>query len=182
MSLRGVRGWVAVLEGSLGRLVCDGLRLYTRTLFTRFSSLMYRTVKSTDKGAAGLEVQMEGGMSMSTFDDKIENTNNSNLHPYNHSLHPSPPTTLQTPQRGSWSLSMESYDSSFSSQEYTPNCSTLGGIDTRVDELIETLSEKHKMLENCSRIKSPDSDTLLNLEFTLGRTSQQVDDWILKQK
>ncbi|KAL8230881.1 hypothetical protein R6Q57_000659 [Mikania cordata] len=154
---------------------------------------MYRTVKSTDKGAAGHEdmdiinqrtpmtlLQMEGDMS--TFDDKIDNTNNSNLHPYNHS----PLTTLQTPQRGSWSLSMESYDSSFSSQEYTPNCSTLGEIDTRVDEHEKSvpLSEKHKMLENCCKIQSlvSVSDILPNLEFTLGRPSRQVEDWILQQK
>ncbi|KAI7729711.1 hypothetical protein M8C21_020916 [Ambrosia artemisiifolia] len=146
---------------------------------------MYRTVKSTDKGAAGVGemdminsktlVQMEGGLS--TFDDKMDNTNNSNQ---------SPPTTLQTSQRRSWSLSMESYDSSFSNQDYTPNCSTLGGTDTRVDEDEKSLhlSEKHKMLVNCSRFKSPDSesDMLPNLEFTLGRPSQHVDDWILKQK
>ncbi|GKE86441.1 hypothetical protein Tco_1560183, partial [Tanacetum coccineum] len=56
---------------------------------------MYRTVKSTDKGAAGLEdigminprtlLQMEDGLSQ--FDDKIDDTNN-----------PSRPTTLQTSQ------------------------------------------------------------------------------------
>ncbi|XP_076919609.1 putative transcription factor KAN4 [Bidens hawaiensis] len=127
---------------------------------------MYRTVKSTDKGAAGLAeidminprtqrtlLQMEG--SMSTFDDKLDNTN--------HSLYPTPPATLQTPQRGSWSLSAESYDSSFSNQEHMPNCSTLGGIDTKVDELETSLqlSEKHM---------------IPNLEFTLGRPSQHMDD------
>ncbi|KAK1433537.1 hypothetical protein QVD17_10448 [Tagetes erecta] len=127
---------------------------------------MYRTVKSTDKGAAeladtdminprtpGTLLEMEGGMS--TFDDST------NRHPCNHSLHTSvSPTTLQTPQRGSWSLSVDAYDhSSFSSQEYTPNHSTLGGVDTRVDS---------------------DSNMLPNLEFTLGRPSQQVDGWIVR--
>ncbi|KAF5792416.1 putative transcription factor MYB-HB-like family [Helianthus annuus] len=133
---------------------------------------MYRTVKSTDKGAAGFAdmdminprtprtlLQMEGGMS--TFDEKMDDTNN-----------PNPPTTLQTSPRGAWSLSMESYDSSFSSQDYTTNCSTLGRTDIMVDEHETSLHliEEHKMLENCSRIKSQVSSGMLpNLEFTLGR-------------
>ncbi|KAK9066703.1 hypothetical protein SSX86_014026 [Deinandra increscens subsp. villosa] len=143
---------------------------------------MYRTVKSTDKGAGGVAdmdmmnpttpMTVEGGMS--TFDDKMDNI----------TTHPSPLTTLQKPQRGSWSLSMESNDSSFSSQEHTPNCSTLGGIDTTVEkhETSLHLSENHNKLQDCSRIKSPDSDMLPDLEFTLGRPGRQVEDWILKGK
>ncbi|KAJ0818738.1 putative transcription repressor KANADI [Helianthus annuus] len=67
---------------------------------------------------------------------------------------------------------MESYDSSFSSQDYTTNCSTLGRTDIMVDEHETSLHliEEHKMLENCSRIKSQVSSGMLpNLEFTLGR-------------
>ncbi|PWA57968.1 homeodomain-like superfamily protein [Artemisia annua] len=131
---------------------------------------MYRTVKSTDKGAAGLEdigminprtlLQMKDGLS--PFDDNIDDPNN-----------PSRPTTLQTSQREPWSLSMDTHDSSFSSQEYTPNCSTLGAIDAKVDELEASLhlTGKDKKFGNSSRNKSsdsdPSSDRLLNLEFTL---------------
>ncbi|KAJ0894671.1 putative transcription factor MYB-HB-like family [Helianthus annuus] len=201
MSLRGVPGWVPVLEGSFGRLVCDGLRRYTLTLFMQFNSLvamkvstpksvlelmnvkdltlahvkshlqMYRTVKSTDKGAAGFAdmdminprtprtlLQMEGVCQRLMRKWMILTTPTHRLH-YKH------------PQ-GAWSLSMESYDSSFSSQDYTTNCSTLGRTDIMVDEHETSLHliEEHKMLENCSRIKSQVSSGMLpNLEFTLGR-------------
>ncbi|KAI3777421.1 hypothetical protein L1987_47221 [Smallanthus sonchifolius] len=127
-----------------------------------FSSLvamkMYRTVKSTDKGPAGPEA-------ISTFDDT-----NANMYLYDHFLLPSPPTTLQTPKRGSFPLSMESYSNS-PTQEYTPKCSTLGRIDTKVNEHEVSLhfTQKHKMLENSSWIKSTDSDRIPNLEFTLGK-------------
>nr|XP_043618186.1 probable transcription factor KAN4 [Erigeron canadensis] len=157
---------------------------------------MYRTVKSTDKGEAGLVdmnminprtpkslLQMEG------FDnDKNDDTNNSSsLHLSNHTtdLRPSPPTTLQT--RAPWSLCMETYDSSFPSQGYVPKCSTPRTNDSKVDEyeLSLQMSEKDKNMKN-SKIKSSDSDSdsdsgrLLNLEFTLGRSSRQKDDLILK--
>ncbi|KAI3767320.1 hypothetical protein L2E82_17415 [Cichorium intybus] len=154
---------------------------------------MYRTVKTTDKGAVGLTdidminprtpetlLQMEGGIS--PFDNKVINTNNSNLHLSNHSLHPSRPTTLQTTQRGSWASSMEKHESSFSCKEYMRNTSDVGVIDTKVGEheVSLHLSENDKKLESSSRIKSSDSNRLLNLEFTLGRSSRQMEDWALK--
>ncbi|KAI7746936.1 hypothetical protein M8C21_020665 [Ambrosia artemisiifolia] len=75
-------------------------------------------------------------------------------------------------------LERESH-SSFSTQEYT-----LGGIDTKVDEHDASLhltQKAHKMLENSRCIKSLDSESskMPNLEFTLGRLSQQLDDRIL---
>ncbi|KVI06617.1 probable transcription factor KAN4 [Cynara cardunculus var. scolymus] len=154
---------------------------------------MYRTVKSTDKGAAGLAdmgminpriprtlLQMEGDIS--PFDDKIDDTNNSSLNQSHNSIHPSRPTTLQTSQRGLWSLSMDTYDSSFSTEEYTPNCSTLGAIDITVNEREASLhlSEKDRKLENNSSNKSSNSSRLLNLEFTLGRPGRQMDERILE--
>ncbi|KAJ0441640.1 putative transcription factor MYB-HB-like family [Helianthus annuus] len=134
---------------------------------------MYRTVKSTDKGPAGLAdmdminqvtpktaLDIEGGIS--TFDDHTNSCN-----PYL--------------ERGSWPLAVESH-SSLSTQEYT-----LGGIDRKVDEHEASLhlTQKHKMLDNSRCIKSPDletSDMMPNLEFTLGRLSQQLEDRILKRE
>ncbi|KAI3759018.1 hypothetical protein L6452_06591 [Arctium lappa] len=154
---------------------------------------MYRTVKSTDKGAAGVadmgminprtpRTLLQTARDISTFDDKIDDINNSNLHRSHNYFHPSRPTTLQTSQRGLWSLSMDTYDSSFSSQEYTPNCSTLGAIDIKVDESGPSLhlSEKDRKLENNGSIKSSNSNRLPNLEFTLGRPGRQMDEWILE--
>lgn len=152
---------------------------------------MYRTVKSTDKEAAALAdmvminprtpetlLQMQGGISQT--DDKIIEANNSNLHLSNHSHHPSRATTLQTTQRGSWSSTMEKYDSRFLSQEYMRNCSEHGVIDNKVDEhdLSLHLSENDMKLESSSRTKSLDSNRLLNLEFTLGRPSRQMEDCV----
>ncbi|XP_076918478.1 putative transcription factor KAN4 [Bidens hawaiensis] len=124
---------------------------------------MYRTVKITDKGPAGLaDRDMINSVTPKTIFDmdggilKFVDTNSSN--PYL--------------SRGSWSLSMESY-SNFS--EYTRNCSTLQGIDTKPDEHKAWLSltQKHKMLENNTWNKSPNSNMMPNLDFTLGRLSQQ---------
>ncbi|KAL4583642.1 hypothetical protein LXL04_008223 [Taraxacum kok-saghyz] len=154
---------------------------------------MYRTVKSTDKEAAEVAdmgmmnprtpetlLQMEGGLSI--FQNKIIDTNHSNLHLSNHSLHPSRPTTLQTAQRGSWSSSMEEYHSSFSSKQNMRNCSALGVIDTKVDEHDASLhlSDSDMKLESSSRIMSSTSNRLLNLEFTLGRPCRQMEDRVLK--
>ncbi|XP_076940245.1 putative transcription factor KAN4 [Bidens hawaiensis] len=141
---------------------------------------MYRTVKSTDKGPAGFaDRDMISSMTPKTTLDKdggeFVDTNSSNSYLYDHSLHESPPTTvLEIPERGSWSLSMESY-SSFSTQEYTRNCSTLEGIDTKPNEhkAWVSLTQKHKMLEHSTWNKSPNSNMMPNLEFTLGRLSQQ---------
>ncbi|KAL8217683.1 hypothetical protein R6Q57_021056 [Mikania cordata] len=145
---------------------------------------MYRTVKSTDKGAAELaDMDMMNPMTQNTILDidggisTLDDTKASNPHLFDHSIHdPSPPTALETPQRGSWPLSMESY-SGFSTEEYTSNCSTFGGE----HETSLHLMQKPKMLGNSSYwIKSPyldsNSDPMPNLEFTLGSHQAKPDD------
>lgn len=147
---------------------------------------MYRTVKSTDKGAAGQEqtemglyqrtemYEVEGGGSGVSCDKATEHTININL---SYSINRSSESaTLQKPQGGSWSSSLETNDWSHSSQENALTYSTPGTNDDKVDghEAALHLSEREEeILENSSLSSS--SNMLLNLEFTLGRPSWQMD-------
>ncbi|KAK2969398.1 hypothetical protein RJ640_020341 [Escallonia rubra] len=145
---------------------------------------MYRTVKSTDKGTGEGQTDMGLNQRMGIVEaearlscDKADGTNSSySLDP----LPPSPLSTLQkahrTESRSSWSSSLETSDWSQPCKENTPSYSPLGTNDDKVDgheaAAVQFSKEEVKKLDN-SYLSS--SEMLLNLEFTLGRASWQMD-------
>ncbi|ESR48129.1 putative transcription factor KAN4 [Citrus sinensis] len=141
---------------------------------------MYRTVKSTDKGSGqgqtdmGLNqrtgvVDLEGGLSCAKSDT------NSSLHPT-----PSSPqaTSQQKRQRGSLP-SMETNNRSISNSGNAMTYSHFKANDTKGDgrKTAVHMSDNNKVeverLDSSSLTAS--DDKLLNLEFTLGRPSWQMD-------
>ncbi|KAK9271441.1 hypothetical protein L1049_027032 [Liquidambar formosana] len=140
---------------------------------------MYRTVKSTDKGTGqgqtdiGLNqrtgiVEVEGGL---TSCQEADASTCYSLNP----LPPSPPTLKKT-QRGSGSLSMETNNPGRSMQENPLTYSHFTANDTKAEGHEAALhvsdeGENEKLDSSCLS----SSDMLLNLEFTLGRPSWQMD-------
>ncbi|XVF74134.1 hypothetical protein PTKIN_Ptkin13bG0035800 [Pterospermum kingtungense] len=136
---------------------------------------MYRTVKSTDKGSGQGQtdmtlnqrtgiVDLEGRLSSVKAD-----TNSS------YSLKPSPTSPQPTPQRtqnGSWLSSMEANNLSISGHG---NDSTFKPIDAKVDGGKEVGNVSDRMTERFDSSSLSPSDMFLNLEFTLGRPSWQMD-------
>ncbi|KAK8572533.1 hypothetical protein V6N13_048125 [Hibiscus sabdariffa] len=133
---------------------------------------MYRTVKSTDKGSdMGLTqsteiVDLEERLSCGKADD----TNHS------HSFKPltsSPQTKLQRTQSDSWLSSMETNNSSKSSHG---NGLALAWNDAKVGVGKAELHVSDNLLkERLDSSSLSPSDKLLNLEFTLGRPTWQLD-------
>ncbi|KAL4272915.1 hypothetical protein GQ457_13G020010 [Hibiscus cannabinus] len=130
---------------------------------------MYRTVKSTDKGSdMGLTqsteiVDLEERLSCGKADDTD----------HFQSFKPSPQTKLQRTQSDSWLSSMETNNSSKSSHG---NGLALTWKDAKVGvekAELHVSGNLHKERLDSSSL-SP-SDKLLNLEFTLGRPSWQLD-------
>ncbi|KAI3673126.1 hypothetical protein L6452_39241 [Arctium lappa] len=129
---------------------------------------MYRTVKSTDKGAAGL------------LSDQMQVINSKTSLPFlevKGGISISPPTALQS-QRRSWTSSLETNDSHYPMKEHTssdhcPSPLIITNDSTKADEVeVVTLhmSKKMKLRTNSSSL---DSEKMLNLDFTLG--SRQID-------
>ncbi|XP_031279313.1 probable transcription factor KAN4 [Pistacia vera] len=139
---------------------------------------MYRTVKSTDKGSGqgqtdtGLNqrtgvVDANGGLSCGKTDTKP-----SSLNP----LLASPQPTQQKCQRGSVP-SMETDDErSISDNANALTYSHFKGNDTKVDGRRAALHvSDHNVVERLDSNSLAPSDKFLNLEFTLGRPSWQMD-------
>lgn len=140
---------------------------------------MYRTVKSTDKGSGQgqtdmrlnqrtVVVDLERGLSCAKSD------NNSSLHPP-----PSSPqtTSLQKGQRGSLP-SVEKNNRSISSPGNAMKYSHFKANDTKGDGRKTALHMSDNNEVEVERLDSSTlsaSDKLLNLEFTLGRPSWQMD-------
>uniref|UniRef100_A0A5B6Z5G4 Putative transcription factor KAN4 isoform X2 n=1 Tax=Davidia involucrata TaxID=16924 RepID=A0A5B6Z5G4_DAVIN len=137
---------------------------------------MYRTVKSTDKGTG--QGQTDKGLNQRTGMVEVEaglSCEKADTNP-SYSINPSPPPPiLPKAQRGSGSSSMETNEWSHSSQENALSYSQFGANNTKVDrhEAALHMSEREKERLDSSSLSS--SDMLLNLEFTLGRPSWQMD-------
>ncbi|KAM7518286.1 hypothetical protein LguiB_017248 [Lonicera macranthoides] len=134
---------------------------------------MYRTVKSTDKGTG--EGQTDMGLNQRTGMVEVEaaagfhcdNAINT-IPPYSTSPS-STTTTLQKDQIGLWSSSStETTDLSHTTQQTALNYSCFGTNDTKIDRH-ETEKEENNNSNSNNR------SMLLNLEFTLGRPSWQMD-------
>lgn len=122
---------------------------------------MYRTVKTTDKGAAALaDADMEvinarAPVSLSEVGEEISRS-----------------TALEISQRTS---SLETNDWSYATKENASSGCPLPTHDSEADEHELTLSLSKKINKLESSRSNSSSDRLLNLEFTLGRPSRQVD-------
>ncbi|XVE69978.1 hypothetical protein DITRI_Ditri10aG0034600 [Diplodiscus trichospermus] len=137
---------------------------------------MYRTVKSTDKGSGQGQTDMSLNQCTGVVDldgrlfcRKADTTNPS------YSLKPSPPSPQPTPQRtqsGSWLSSTETNNLIKPTQgdglTFKPN-------DAKVDVDKEVLHVSDRMKERLDSSSLSPSDMFLNLEFTLGRPSWQLD-------
>ncbi|OAY50867.1 probable transcription factor KAN4 [Manihot esculenta] len=142
---------------------------------------MYRTVKSTDKGSgqgqtdmglkqtAGLIVDLDAGFSAG----KVE-TNPC----CSHNPPPTPPLpTIQKTQirgSGSWSSSMETRDKNRSNTEDS-TYSHFSAHDAKEDRPMAALHMSERVKERLESSSLSPSDMLVNLEFTLGRPSWQMD-------
>ncbi|KAL3505238.1 hypothetical protein ACH5RR_035079 [Cinchona calisaya] len=154
---------------------------------------MYRTVKSTDKGTAGptvegqtdivlsqrtgiLEVN-QAGSSCEKADSKASNSISIPLLSSSTTL----PTTLQNAQRYLCALSPRTNMWCHPSQENPLSCYQLGPIATMgagmetVHQMFENKEKKVDYNSTTNRSALASSDKLLNLEFTLGRSSGQMD-------
>ncbi|XWS21119.1 hypothetical protein CRYUN_Cryun30bG0028100 [Craigia yunnanensis] len=131
---------------------------------------MYRTVKSTDKGSGQGQTDMSLNQRAGIVDlDGRLSCGKADTNP-SYSLKPSPTSPQPTPQRtqsGSWLSSTETNNLSISSHgnglTFKPNDAKVD-----VDKAVLHVSDR---LESSSL--SP-SDMFLNLEFTLGRPSWQM--------
>ncbi|KAJ6675741.1 TRANSCRIPTION FACTOR KAN4-RELATED [Salix viminalis] len=145
---------------------------------------MYRTVKSTDKGSgqgltdmglsqrAGIHEVDASGLSSGKADaNNLPQPLNINPPP---PPPPPPPSSIQKNQRSSGSSSMEGDEKNRSSLEALP-CSYFEAHDhSKEDGHSAALHVAANMKERLDS-SSSSSDMLLNLEFTLGRPSWQLD-------
>lgn len=139
---------------------------------------MYRTVKSTDKGSSGqvqtLDVGTKHVEAGSLSSEKHEDCDNS------HSLNPSSQASFKQTQGGLlWLQSMETSGTSESDHENALTYdSHFKANDAKVDgqNIIDRrMSEDAKERLDSSSLSPPPEDALVNLEFTLGRPSWQMD-------
>lgn len=129
---------------------------------------MYRTVKSTDKGSGqgqGLNqrtgiVDVDGGVSCGAA----------------HHINPPPTSPIPTPQktqRTSWSSSEETNDRRCISTQV--NAWTHSHLKVDRDEAVLVLSDSMKDIREHRSSSFPPSNMSVNLEFTLGSPSLQMD-------
>ncbi|KAK3425447.1 hypothetical protein EUGRSUZ_F02401 [Eucalyptus grandis] len=139
---------------------------------------MYRTVKSTDKGSSGqvqtLDVGTKHVEAGSLSSEKHEDCDNS------YSLNPSSQASFKQTQGGLlWLQSMETSGTSESDHENALTYdSHFKANDAKVDgqKIIDRrMSEDAKERLDSSSLSPPPEDALVNLEFTLGRPSWQMD-------
>ncbi|XVF36197.1 hypothetical protein REPUB_Repub19eG0037500 [Reevesia pubescens] len=136
---------------------------------------MYRTVKSTDKGSGQGQTDMSLNQRTEIVDLNGRLSSGKADNNPSFSLKPSPTSPQPTPQRtqsGSWLSSTETNNLSISSHgnglTFTPN-------DAKVDGDKEVLHVSDRMKERLDSSSLSPSDMFLNLEFTLGRPSWQMD-------
>ncbi|KAJ8762140.1 hypothetical protein K2173_007290 [Erythroxylum novogranatense] len=143
---------------------------------------MYRTVKSTDRGSgqARTDVGMNQQVGARVADvDALLSRRKADTNNSSSSLNP-PPTSpplpiLQKNQKGSWSSSPERNDEHRSYSDEGLTFSHFNVSHTKEDgpkEALHVFSSEKDRLE-CSSFSPP--AVLLNLEFTLGRPSWQMD-------
>ncbi|KAK8708022.1 hypothetical protein V6N13_059069 [Hibiscus sabdariffa] len=133
---------------------------------------MYRTVKSTDKGSGQGQTDMSLIQRSGIVDlDGRLSCGKADASP-SYSLKHSPQPTPQSTQSGSWLSSMEANNLSRSSHG---NGLTLQANDVKVDGDNQVLHVSDRTKERLDSSSLSTSDVLLNLEFTLGRPSWQMD-------
>ncbi|KAI6688939.1 hypothetical protein NL676_025767 [Syzygium grande] len=139
---------------------------------------MYRTVKSTDKGSPGqvqkVDISTKHVDAGSLSSEKHEDCNNS------HSLKPSSQASFEQTQGGLlWLQSMETRGTDESDHKNALTYdSHFKADDTKVDgqKIVDRhISEDVKERLDSSSLSPPSGDALVNLEFTLGRPSWQMD-------
>ncbi|KAK4429087.1 putative transcription factor KAN4 [Sesamum alatum] len=135
---------------------------------------MYRTVKSTDKVTG--QVQTDIGLKLHrTDDDEKAVCNNISTTPPT-MFTPLPPPLQHIAQRVSWSSSLDNLVPSPSNQQEVLSTDFQAGLDAiqvNGDQTAQKMSADKEKLENLRSLSSP--DVLLDLEFTLGRPSWQID-------
>ncbi|XVE94804.1 hypothetical protein REPUB_Repub02eG0041100 [Reevesia pubescens] len=136
---------------------------------------MYRTVKSTDKGSGQGQTDMSLNQRTGIVDLDGRLSSGADTNP-SYSFKPSPTSPQPKPQRtqsGSWPSSTETNNLSISSHGngliFYPNDPKVDG-----DKAVLQVSDRMKERLDSSSSLSP-SDMFLNLEFTLGRPSWQLD-------
>lgn len=131
---------------------------------------MYRTVKSTDKGAAGLLSDQMQVINSKTPLSFLEVKGGISI---------SPPTALQSQScRRSWTSSLETNDSHYpmkekTSSDHCPSPLITTNDSTKANEVEVGTLHLSKTMKLRTNPSSLDSEKLLNLEFTLG--SRQID-------
>ncbi|CBI19594.3 unnamed protein product, partial [Vitis vinifera] len=137
---------------------------------------MYRTVKSTDKGTG--QGQTDMGLNQRTGIGQVElgglSCDKADATPSFSSNTPQP-STPQKISRSSWSLSMETNDEGRLSHENGLKYSHLMANDTKMEGHKVALHVAEGPKERVDSSALSPSDMLLNLEFTLGRPSWQID-------
>ncbi|XP_007017401.2 PREDICTED: probable transcription factor KAN4 [Theobroma cacao] len=136
---------------------------------------MYRTVKSTDKGSGQGQTEMSLNQRTGIVDlDGRLSCGKADTNP-SYSLKPSSPSSQPTPQRtqsGSWLSSTKTNNLSISSHG---NGLTFKPNHVKVDGDKAVLHVSDRMKERLDSSSLSPSDMFLNLEFTLGRPSWQMD-------
>ncbi|XP_015884755.3 probable transcription factor KAN4 isoform X1 [Ziziphus jujuba] len=130
---------------------------------------MYRTVKSTDKAATG-QGQTDIGLNLrpgiADTDGVLSNSKKSNSQTT---------TILPKSQRGSWSSSLETQERRKLSHENDLKYSALRENCTKVEKQNSDLQVADRLKERLDSSSLSSSNMYLNLEFTLGRPSWQMD-------
>ncbi|XP_002510296.2 probable transcription factor KAN4 [Ricinus communis] len=143
---------------------------------------MYRTVKSTDKGTGQGQTDMGLKQRAGIVDvDAGVSAGKADANPCC-SLNPPPPPTPTTPLpsvqktqiRGSWSSSMETRDINISNSEALIY-SHFSAHDTKENGPMADLHMSDRVKESLDSSSLSSTDMLVNLEFTLGRPSWQMD-------
>ncbi|KAJ9186674.1 hypothetical protein P3X46_002220 [Hevea brasiliensis] len=141
---------------------------------------MYRTVKGTDKGSGQGQIDMGLKQRAGIVDvDAGLSSGKAETNPCC-SYNPPPTSPLPTIQKtqirgsGSWSSSMETRDQNRSNNEAS-TYSHFNAHDAKEEGPMATLHMSERVKERLDSSSLSSSDMLINLEFTLGRPSWQMD-------
>ncbi|PPS02182.1 hypothetical protein GOBAR_AA18477 [Gossypium barbadense] len=158
----------------VGLLGCGLERQGVRTK-GHLDGVMYRTVKSTDKGSGQgqTDMSLNQRVGIVDLDGRLSSPKADPNASYSLKIStPSPQTIPRRTQSDSWPSSMETNNFSVSNRG---NGLTFKPNDTKVDGDKAVLHMSDRMKERLDSSSMSPSDMFLNLEITLGRPSWQMD-------